>query len=388
LAKKSNYEKNGVKYFRATHSLGRDVSGKRVIKEFYGKTKKEAEQKKEEYKKSIEMGLSMNYDKISFGELMHEWIYTVMLNSNLATSTKERYEGIYRNYISKSALFYQKLKLINSKTIQDYFNTLHSSGKSESIIKNIHKLLKIFFGYAVDENYIIKNPAKSKHISIIDEKKVKNVIEVFSDEEIKLMLTALKKHYLEPIVLLALGSGLRRGEILGLKWADIDFEKNMLNVERTLRTNKHISEDGSYYYLLETQSPKSKTSIRTVSLPDAITEILLTHREAQRKMVQRGMFEETEFVFVSTKGKLLDGRNLLRAFKRFLRSIDIPSRSFHTLRHTYATKLFEKNVPLKTVQVLLGHSDISITANIYTHVMPVKLQEAVSELNEYFTNKD
>jgi len=332
MAKKTNYTKNGSKYFRATSSFGRGADGKRIRREFYGKTKKEAEAKLNAYKQSIEKGLVANYDRQLFGDLLKEWIYDIMLNSKLAQSSKERYEGTFRNYLQQSVLYNKKMNEISSRVLQSYFNDLIFEGKSSSVVKNIHKLLKIFFGYAVDEDIILKNPAKSKHITISTNDEDKKKIDIFTDDELETLINGLDKHHLRPIIILALGSGMRRGEILGLLVKNIDFEKCTIKVDRTLRTNKYINSDGSYYYLQETQKPKSKTSIRTIAIPESVVTVLREYLET-KYLTDVSDIDPEAFVFTSKEGNPLNGRNVLRSYKRLLVKLEIDEKNFHCLRH-------------------------------------------------------
>ena len=159
MAVKTNYTKGKSKYFRVSAVLGRDCNGKKIIKEFYGKSKSEAEEKKNKYLNGVADGLSIDVDNISIGELMRMWLFEIRrVSDKLKPSSFEKYEGIYRNYIEKSPLYSINLKDVKTIQIQRYYNDLYSKGKSKSIIHNVNKLLKQFFFYAVDEGYVIKNP--------------------------------------------------------------------------------------------------------------------------------------------------------------------------------------------------------------------------------------
>jgi len=334
-----------------------------------------------EYRQSIEKGLKANYDRQLFGDLMRLWIYEIMLKSKLAQSSKERYEGIYRNYLESSVLFNLKINEISSRTLQAFYSDLLFDGRSSSIVNNTHKLLKIILGYAVDEDIILKNPAKSKHINIGKSEDEKKKVEIFTDEELKKLMSNLDGHTLRPIIILALGSGMRRGEILGLMVKNVNFKSKTITVDKTLRTNKYINNDGSYYYLQETQKPKSKSSIRTIAIPDSVLVVLKEYLEDRHGLKVQDIDPES-FVFKSIEGNPLNGRNVLRSYKRLLSKLGLDEKNFHCLRHTYASKLFEKGVRIKTVQTLLGHSDISITSSIYIHIMPNTLAEAASEIED------
>ena len=150
MARKTNYTKNGNDYFRVTTSIGRDANGKLIRKEFYGKSKTEAEDKRDEYINNIKNGLNINYKDTILGNLMHTWLFEVVKIKVKPTSF-ERYEGIYRNYIKESELYSLKLSDLKSLQVQRYYNNLYNNGKSSSSIKSLNKLLNQFLNYAVDD---------------------------------------------------------------------------------------------------------------------------------------------------------------------------------------------------------------------------------------------
>lgn len=387
MASKTNCVKNGKPYFRITATIGRDSNGKLIRKEFYGKNKSDAEAKKNEYLNNIQNGLNADYKNVTLGELMHTWLFEVMrVSSDIKPSTFNRYEGIYRNYIEDSDIYGVKLIDIKQLTLQRYYNKLYDNGKSSNVIKNLNKLLKSFFNYEVDEGYLIKNPS-NRRIVIPGEKEVsKEEIEVFSDAEIKMLIKALDCNRLKGLILLALGTGLRRGELLALKWSNIDTKNLLLSVENSISQIGVVDKNGKRSYETLEQIPKSLNSIRKVPIPENLIPILKEQEKIKKldKLKAGTSYEENDYLFTTESGKILNGRNMARAYERILKSAGIKYKKFHTLRHTYATKLFERGEDLKTVQMLLGHSDISITSNIYTHVMPEKKINAANKLNDLF----
>lgn len=388
MSKCYNCTKNGKQYYRLSATVGRDSDGKLIRKEFYGDGKADAETKRDEYLNNIRNGLNINYRNMLLGELMHIWLFEVVrINNEIKPSTFERYEGIYRNYIKKSNIYGTTVSNINPMQLQRYYNKLYSNGKSSNVIKNLNKLLKTFFNYAVDQGYIIKNPCIGKKIVIpgLAQKK-EYEIEVFTNKEISILKSAMKGYRLQCLILLALGTGLRQGELLGLKWNDIDLKNKTLKVKRSIKQVYIIAADGTKEYKTIEQSPKSKNSIRTVPIPSSLIPVLKKHELNQKseKLKAGDSYNKSDYVFTTELGKTINARNLIRSYERLLAKVKIHYKKFHSLRHTYATKLFERDVPIKTVQMLLGHSDISITANIYTHVMPKKKIKAAEKLNDLF----
>jgi integrase len=388
MARKTNYEKNSSEYYRVTTSVGRDSNGKLIRKEFYGNSKKEAEGKRDEYLNGIKSGLNIDFKDACLGELMHLWLFEVVrVSDKVKASSFERYETIYRLYVKDSDIYGLNLSTLKSIQIQRYYNKLYEKGKKSTLIKNINKLLRTFFNYAVDEGYILKNPCSGKRIVIPGEKDIEDKeVEVFTNEEIGILKRHLENHRLKALFLLALGTGLRQGELLALKWSDIDLDNKELRVERSIRQLNIINADGTKEYKTIIQTPKSKSSIRTVPIPSSLIPVLKEHKTQQKleKIKAGPSYIENDFVFTTELGKNINASNLRRSYTRLLKRAGIPYRKFHAFRHTYATKLFEANVPLKTVQMLLGHSDISVTANIYTHVMPEEKTLAAEKLNNLF----
>lgn len=401
MALKTNYTKKGNNYYRATAVIAKDGSGNPIRKEFYGKSKSDAESKKNEYLKNLEMGLELDYKEKVLRDLMRTWLFEVVRVAS-KPATFERYESIYRNYIKNdpstkdepSPLFNLNVYDIRPIQIQRYYNDLYANNKSSSVIRNLNKFLKTFFNYAYEEGYILKNPCIGKKIVIPRNSEVNEDSEesreffIFTEEEIKSFQKAIEKNRIRALFILALATGLRRGELLGLKWSDINFDSKELKVQRSVKRVTLINEKEEREGKIIVQLPKTKTSIRTVPIPSSVIPILEKHKIQQNKerlKLGDSYLNNDGYVFTTESGNLIDPRNLLRAYMRALKSGGIMYRKFHNLRHTYATRLFEEDVPLKTVQELLGHSDLSVTSNIYTHVMPAKKNDAAEKLNKLFS---
>ena len=377
---KTNTTAKGKNYFRVRTFIGYDDKGEYVYKNFYGTSKSDAEGKRDAYLREIESGLNPDLSSQSLSQAMNTWLWNIEKYSGNKSSSFERYESIYRNYVRDAGIGLLKMSDIKKLAIQKCYNELKDNGKSYSQIISLHKLLNKFFGYAEMEGYIIKNPCKGLKIPKDDEDEIEEedkVIETFDNDEIKTLVESIGNKKLKYIVIFALLTGLRQGEILALDRKDIINDKSIVRVNKTLRSVKTFGEDGKNHYELRTTKPKSRTSRREVPLPAALKvelrklEILV----AEEKLRLGEAYTNNTLLFPSETGTYIDAKNLRRSWKRALENANIPYRKFHALRHTYATRLFENNTSILTVSRLLGHSSIK-TTEIYTHVLKeIKIQE-------------
>lgn len=387
MAIKTNYKKNGKEYYRVTATIGKKADGKPIRKEFYGKSKKEAEQKRDVFLRNIDNGLNIDYENTSLVPIMELWLFEVIKPSNkIKESTFERYESIFRNYIKTAPFAYYKLNDIQSIIIQKYYNQLFENGISTNVIISINLKLHSFFEYAVNQGHILKNPVGEKRVIIpgLSEKKEREV-ETFSSEEIEIIKNAATNYKYGILILLALGTGLRQGELLGLIYEYIDLEKKTLTVKYTIKDVTEISRDGTRNYTTKITTPKTVSSLRTIPIPSALIPMLKQHIVNEKlRYLRNGLtFSKKSFLFTNNVGMPLNRNSIVASFKRFLIRNGIPIKKFHALRHTYATQLFKSGVELLTVSKLLGHTNLE-TTKIYTHILDEQKEDAVNKLNKLF----
>ncbi|MCI8640318.1 MAG: site-specific integrase [Clostridia bacterium] len=372
MAKKTNSKINGKEYYRIRKVIGHKSDGKKILKNFYGESKKEAEQKATEYLNNIQNGLVINFDNFTISDLMQSWLFDFLHNSSkIKPSTFQRYEGLYRNYIKDSQISGSKLINIKSIQLQKFYNSLYDKGYSYSQINTLNTFLKVFFNWCIDNDYILKNPCSKVNIKgnkteIINNERKE--VEILSEEEIKIIKDYLKGSNFELLFLLDLASGLRQGELLALDWDHIDLKNKIIKIEKSVK-EVYIYEDETHKHIESIfQTPKTLNSFRDVPLPDVIIGML------NKIALKKGL------LFKDIEGKPLKGKNVSTEWSKILKKCNITHKKFHSIRHTYASILLQKGVDIETVAELMGHSAISIT-QIYLHSSQKSKSKSVNKLN-------
>lgn len=387
MAVKTNSTINGVEYYRIRADVGKAPDGTRIRKSFYGKNKKDAERKRDEYLHQLKLGLSIDFDKAKLKDLMHTWLFDFKRTSeNIKPATFDRYEGIYRKYIENSIIANLKLVDIKTVVIQRFYNKLFEDGYTTGSIRTLNGLLRNFFNFAIEQDYIVKSPLKGVTIPSNKGELTKDrKLDVYTDDEIKSLKTAIQDYLHENLILIALGTGLRQGELLGLQWHCVDLEKRVIDVKQTLKTYTDIKADGTRTLVTALQTPKSKTSVRKVPIPKNLINVFNRQlNDTKAKALELGIpFNLDMYVFTNSRLSYIDARALLRSYKRMLKRNGIRERDFHSLRHTYATQLIRNGVSIEVIAELLGHSSTEIT-KIYAHILDDDKQRAVDKLNSIF----
>lgn len=380
LYKKKVIHGNSYYHFRLRHP------NLRKPKDLYAKTDTELKQK---IKDTIyELDHNVKNNKNTFGDFFCEWLFNIKF-IELKPATKIRYENVYRNYIKGSMIADIKLKELTAKDIQVYYSKLIKKGKSVTLIKALHKLLCPCIRYAYNNDFIIKDftgalvVPKEKENDKLNKKKP---ITPFTKEEQQQFIKAIKGNKFEILYLTALYSGLREGELMALTWADINFNDKYIRVNKSLGVVTEVSEEGRGKSTMQVQTPKTKNGIRKVSIPDFLITALKQHKKNQSELRLKlaNKYNNHNLVFCDEFGNYLNKDKITYPYKKILKENNISNKKFHDLRHTYATRLFELGESPKTVQELLGHSNISITLNTYTHVLQDMKESAASKLNDLY----
>lgn len=374
--------KNGKEYyfFRLRHK------NLKSPRDLYGNTVKELDKKIKDLTFELDHGVQNN--KECFENFFESWLFEVNF-INKKPSTKERYEGLYRNYIKDSSISSINIKDINQTDIQKYYNALVKKGISVSTIKQLHKIIAPSLRYAYNNNLIIKDFTKAIILPTEkEEDKLKNMnkINPLTLEEQQIFIEAIKGHELEVLFLTALNTGMRQGELFALTWNDIDFDSNTISINKTAKYVAQVDREGRGKYSVLVQTPKTISSIRTIPIPVFLKDKLKQYKTIQSKNRLRlaNIYQNNSLVFCNTYGKYLDSSRVRKEFNKILINNQLQARKFHDLRHTFATRLFELGENPKKVQTILGHSRISTTLDIYTHVLESSKESISSKLDDLY----
>ena len=361
--KKRRGNQEGTIYQRPSGKWRAQISidGKRLS--YSAETRKDAQNWLREIRNDIERGLTHDGATLTFGEWLDEWLNSK--EHHVAIQTHSYYSQLVRDYI-KPVLGMIRLRELNSRQIQRFYNSKVSDGVGLRTIQKTHTVIHASLNSARKFGMIPFNPddatnppkPKSKAMKFLTQEQIKKLLEVSKSTN--------DRYY--PLYYLALVTGMREGELLALKWENIDFEKGILNVKFNL---KRIPGGG-----LNIDKPKTVSSIRSIKLGEDTIKVL----RAQKKNLEEAIFcdywHDEGFVFPSKTGTAVDPSNLLKQFRKLLEIAELPKIRFHDLRHTAASLMLNNGVDVLVASQRLGHAHPSITLDVYGHLMPSIQNEA------------
>lgn len=368
LPKGVTLRKDGRYMWRCKYE-GKQYSG-------YEKTAKEAEKALRNKKYELEHGIYSKASRLNMDTWFETWISTY--RTNCKPTTIEVYRKTYKRYISPE-FGKKQLKALKPEQIQKLLNRMAKT-YSKSVFGNINFLLYDLLDQAVKNQLLAQNPMQytTRPATKKSEKR-----KALSRSETTAFLAAAKSSYYYDMFRLSTLTGLRIGEITGLQWQDVDLKKKEIHVRHTLAWIT-----GKGYFL---QEPKSENSRRTIPLPDKAVSLLRSRKIAQGKhRLSYGEYWQPltglpNLVFTTRYGTPIDGNNIRREMRIILagmkeKGTDITWASFHTLRHTFATRCIEKGMQPKTLQHILGHATLAITMDLYCDVMEDTKREEMAKI--------
>ncbi len=352
-------------------------TGKRVSRyKTVNGTKKDAQKELRRILTELDGGISVDSKKMTVADLLRLWL-RVYAKQEVSAKTFERYEQIVETHLIPTfgtAPLHQLHEYHIQSAYVEWLKSGRRDGKgglSPQTVKHHHRLLHQAMGRAVKWKLIARNPVDDVDPPSVDRAEIMTL----KSDELNALIDAVHGTQFYVPVLIAAATGMRRGEVLGLKWADVDFERTTLKVERSLQETKAG---------LTLKPPKTKRSRRSITLPTFLIEELKRHRQEQRKhrIAVAPVYQDNDLVCAKEDGSFVSPEWLSRRFGDVVSKLDIPQITFHGIRHTHITHLLESGVHPKVASERAGHSSVAVTLDLYSHVSENLQREAASRIDE------
>ena len=367
--------------------LGYDPkTGKEIRPVVYGKSEREAWRKLDQIIARHENGQALKDSKIKFGDWLALWLENhVKVRSRL--TTWENYKWVADTHIIPE-VGTVPIKNLRPHHLQELYRQKFESGRGDKkgglsarTIQLIHRICHAALEQAVREDLIIKNVARVVSLP----KRQRKEIRPMTEEQVKIFLQANKDEPMFAAFFLLVSTGMRRGEVLGLRWSDLDLDKKTVYVQRSWVKSQTQSAKFS--------EPKTAMSRRVIPLTAEAVEVLLRHLDKQNIIKKENADEDKKYidqdlVFCRSDGDPLYPGTLNTYLGKALKKAGLPKFRMHDIRHTFASLMIARGVPIKVVQELLGHTTIQMTLDTYTHVLPGMKEDAMDRLQTVFTAMD
>lgn len=349
-------------------------TGRRTRKRKYCKTKQEAIRTRNEMLRALEQGTLARGPQRRLGEYIEDWLENVHKN-------KVRL-GVYMNYkkhvkhivAGLGEIWLQKL---TPQQVQSFLSKKLDEGLSPKYVREMLGVLRLALNNAVRWGYVSNNVC-----DLVTRPRVpKHEIMPLTLEQAQRFRHHIQNHRLEMLITMAVVTGMRRGELLSLRWSDIDLKRGVLQVLHT------VDRYAGYGYV--EGEPKSAAGLRSIRLPSFLLDMLKQHQVQQLKQKSEAkQWENRDLVFPNSQGGYLHPNHMGEAFRMLLEQAGLPLIRFHDLRHSAATILLSMGVNIKVIQEMLGHSDIAITLRVYGHLLPSMQQEMVDKWDNVFQGEE
>ncbi len=343
-----------------------DDGGRKWI---YGKTRREVADRLTKVQRDIAEGRSVVNERLTVAQYLNRWLYEVA-KQRTRPMTWRGYEHLVRLHILPT-LGRIPLAKLSPQHVHSLIVRKSAEGRlAPRTIQYMHSVLRAAINQAVRWRMVHYNAAAM----VSAPRGARIEPKVLTPDEARQLLDAARGDRLEALYSVALALGLRQGEALGLKWSDIDLDAGILRVRRAAQ---RIPQQGTQ--LVETKTVRSR---RTLVVPPVVVSALRTHRVRQNleRLAAGERWVDNDLVFATTTGTLSDGPNVTHRFRRLLKKAGLPPMRFHDLRHACASLLLVQGVHPRVVMETLGHSQISLTMNTYSHVLPALQHEAAEKM--------
>ncbi len=335
------------------------------------KTKREVQQKVRALLTEADRGILPSREKWTVAEYMERWLEDTVRQRVGSYRTHESYQQLARLYLLP-AIGHLKLTEIQPEHLEGVYRGMQERGLSASTIHRTHAVIRSMLKQATQRGHVPRNMATLVQLPRVQRPE----LQTLTEEQVRTLLATARGTRHDALITLAVMTGLRQGELLGLRWADVDTEAGTLTVRFQLNHRGEFAQ------------PKTRTARRTMHLPAPVVEVLRAHRVRQLEDRLRAgeWWQDQDLVFCTCHpaqrpaGSPLGHRNVFRDFKALLQKAGLPDIRFHDLRHTAATMMLLRGVNVKVAQARLGHSQINLTLDTYSHVLPSMDRDAADKL--------
>ncbi|HXH07021.1 MAG TPA: site-specific integrase [Vicinamibacterales bacterium] len=348
-------------------------NGRRRRKFLFAHTRREAHERLVRALRARALGAAVPDERLTVGHLLTRWLDHV--RPRVRPRTFRSYEQVCRVHLIPAFGAVRLARLrpdLIERVLREKQRTL-----SPRTCQYLRVVLRVALNCAIKWQLLQQNPA-----ALAEPPRVPHqVVPTLTPDDARRFLASLEGHRLAPLVAVALACGLRQGEILGLRWQDVDLDRGVLHVRHALERV------GPGWRLVE---PKSATSRRSLPLPAPLVALLRAHRRRQgeQRLAAGARWGEHGFVFTSRWGAPLDGPRLTATVKQLLARAGLPPLRFHALRHSAASLLLAQGVPARVVAEILGHRDVRLTLNTYTHVVDALRLDAAQRVETVLWGRD
>lgn len=359
--------------WEARYTLGIDPkTGKQIQKSVYGKTQKEVRQKLTAITAEIDDGTYMDIPRLKTADWLNTWVTEYI--GNVKSSTRKSYQDHVRlniiPYIGNVPL-----SKVTAAMIQQMYNELQTKKElSPKTIKNVHGVLHRALEQAQKMGYIRSDPLVAVTLPRIEKKQIKPL----EDEELCAFLKEIRGNPYELVYFVTVFTGLRQGEVLGLTWDCVNFEKQTLLINK-----QHGKKKGTREYCF---SSLKNDRPRVIKAADGVMDALKKQQLRQQRWAARlkdGWDNPDNLVFTTETGRYLCNQTVYLAFKKIVRRLHLDATRFHDLRHTYAVNSLKSGDDIKTVQENLGHQTAAFTLDVYAHATNSMKRESANRMDQY-----
>ena len=354
------------------------IQGRRSTRTF--KTRAEAQRWVREMQNSVECGLTALLARASLVDGLMEWVE--MGKDAWQPETYRLYTHIINNHVLPHTKRALKIMEVKQYHIQELISIARQNKVGVRTQKYIVSTLQAFFNDLAFKQIFQHNPAEGIRINYKPPE-----MKTLSTQEIQQLFYAARDNRFEILYYMAIVTGMREGELLGLKWSDIDWNSQSLLIQRQVQWLNHSEDRSEPRYTFK--SPKSKAGTRRIALGSVAIKKLKIQKDriAMQRVVASDQWEEHDLVFPNLFGRPLEPTNLIREFKKLLDRAGLSPVRIHDLRHTSATLMLLMNVHPKIVSERLGHADIRITLQLYSHAIPTLQTEAAEKIDNLLNSE-